>query len=307
MTQNQTLFKSQLNLLNKINVCAGQAETGRPKFTRSPVVTRAHSKAMAEQTSPQMKTEEKTVSKTAFLALQGKVEALREMVQSLLLEQSLKEEQPVLTQPNQFIRVPKTGAFPNIHSARTGAKTLSDAPHTGQNLLAFNMGNEANPSSVKPTITFPIHADVPHDTEASQHDNIHPGYKHSTPQHGYFQQTLTEPVGPTEDIFQHPETTQRLKNLEETLKAIQGSTAYIPTGFSDLCFFPDLKFPPKFKIPDFPKFDGTGDPRVHLRLYTGSLTGIPEPEKYMMQFFQHSLTGAALTWFGRLDFSRIPD
>ena len=56
---------------------------------------------MAEQQTsqvpPQVQAEGETVRKSQLIALQKEMEALREMVQSLLLAQSPEEEQPVLT------------------------------------------------------------------------------------------------------------------------------------------------------------------------------------------------------------------
>ncbi|KAH7848754.1 hypothetical protein Vadar_007298 [Vaccinium darrowii] len=99
--------------------------------------------------------------------------------------------------------------------------------------------------------------------------------------------------------------TQKLQQLEDSLRAMQGPNAYASTNFSDLCFFPNQPLPPKFKIPDFTKFNGTTDPMTHLRLYAGALSGYPNPDKLMMQLFQHSLTGPAAQWFARLDVRRF--
>jgi hypothetical protein len=80
-----------------------------------------------------------------------------------------------------------------------------------------------------------------------------------------------------------PAWKQKMQQMEETLRAIQGTNAYNSTSFSDLCFFPEMQLPPKFRIPDFHKFNGTSDPMAHLRLYAGALCGYPHPEKLMMQ------------------------
>ena len=36
-------------------------------------------------------------------------------------------------------------------------------------------------------------------------------------------------------------------------------------SFTDLALFKDEPLPDNFKLPNFTKFDGTWDPRVHLR------------------------------------------
>ncbi|KAA8535325.1 hypothetical protein F0562_030328 [Nyssa sinensis] len=41
----------------------------------------------------------------------------------------------------------------------------------------------------------------------------------------------------------------KLESLKEQVWSIQGIEAYGSTNFSDLCFFPDLKLPPKYMRP----------------------------------------------------------
>ncbi|KAH7848432.1 hypothetical protein Vadar_002678 [Vaccinium darrowii] len=101
-----------------------------------------------------------------------------------------------------------------------------------------------------------------------------------------------------------PIINQKIKHLEEALKAMQGPNAYPSTKFLDLYFFPNQPLPAKFKIPDFTKFNGTTDPMTHLRLYVRALNGLPNPNKLMMQLFQYSLIGPAAQWFARLDLHR---
>lgn len=42
----------------------------------------------------------------------------------------------------------------------------------------------------------------------------------------------------------------KLESLEGKVRSLQGIDAYGDTGFSSLCFFPNLKLPPKYKTPD---------------------------------------------------------
>ena len=44
-------------------------------------------------------------------------------------------------------------------------------------------------------------------------------------------------------------------------------------------------------------FDGTGDPRVHLRTYCDKLVGVGRNEKIRMKLFMRSLKGDALSWY----------
>ncbi|XP_070036267.1 uncharacterized protein [Nicotiana tomentosiformis] len=44
-------------------------------------------------------------------------------------------------------------------------------------------------------------------------------------------------------------------------------------------------------------FDGTGDPKVHLRTYCDKLVGVGRDERIRMKMFMRSLTGDALSWY----------
>ncbi|XP_070035637.1 uncharacterized protein [Nicotiana tomentosiformis] len=44
-------------------------------------------------------------------------------------------------------------------------------------------------------------------------------------------------------------------------------------------------------------FDGTGDPKVHLRTYCDKLVGVGKDERICMKLFTRSLTGDALSWY----------
>nr|XP_033515320.1 uncharacterized protein LOC117279822 [Nicotiana tomentosiformis] len=44
-------------------------------------------------------------------------------------------------------------------------------------------------------------------------------------------------------------------------------------------------------------FDGTGDPKVHLRTYCDKLVGVGKNEQICMKLFMGSLIGDALSWY----------
>ena len=65
-----------------------------------------------------------------------------------------------------------------------------------------------------------------------------------------------------------------------------------------------IALPPKFKIYDVKKFDGTGDPKQHIRRYL-SITEIKGlDEKQTLHTFPLSLTGGASRWYYSLDPSK---
>ena len=44
-------------------------------------------------------------------------------------------------------------------------------------------------------------------------------------------------------------------------------------------------------------FDGTSDPKVHLRTYCDKLVGVGKDERICMKLFMRSLTRDALSWY----------
>ncbi|TYK16005.1 Gag-pro-like protein [Cucumis melo var. makuwa] len=50
--------------------------------------------------------------------------------------------------------------------------------------------------------------------------------------------------------------------LEERLRAIEGADMYGSIDATQLCLISDVVIPPKFKTPDFEKYNGTTCPKV---------------------------------------------
>ncbi|PKI59974.1 hypothetical protein CRG98_019641 [Punica granatum] len=67
-----------------------------------------------------------------------------------------------------------------------------------------------------------------------------------------------------------------------------------------------MRLPPKFKIPEFKTYEGTTDPRHHLRHYRGKMLQYWEYEEFVIHSFQDSLSGSALDWFMSLKAEDIP-
>uniref|UniRef100_A0A5B7AZE5 Retrotransposon gag domain-containing protein n=1 Tax=Davidia involucrata TaxID=16924 RepID=A0A5B7AZE5_DAVIN len=89
----------------------------------------------------------------------------------------------------------------------------------------------------------------------------------------------------------------QLASMEKSLREIRGIDLYGGTNYNDLCLFPKVQLPPKFKVPDFTKYDGTGCPYTHLRMFCGELGGVGNNKKLCIQLFQRSLKGSALLWY----------
>lgn len=59
--------------------------------------------------------------------------------------------------------------------------------------------------------------------------------------------------------------------MEDTLRSIKGVRLYGSVNYSDLCIFPSARYPDTFQVLDFEKYNGSGDPYTHLKVYIGEL------------------------------------
>jgi hypothetical protein len=55
----------------------------------------------------------------------------------------------------------------------------------------------------------------------------------------------------------------------------------------------------------FNKYTGTQCPITHLKTYCNKMAEVVDDEKMLSHFFQNSLSGAALTWYMRLDNTKV--
>ena len=88
---------------------------------------------------------------------------------------------------------------------------------------------------------------------------------------------------------------EKLDLIEERLRAIEGVGDYQFADMAELCLVPDVVIPLKFKVPDFDKYKGTTCPKNHLKMYCRKMGAYSRDEKLLMNFFQESLAGAAVT------------
>ena len=92
----------------------------------------------------------------------------------------------------------------------------------------------------------------------------------------------------------------KIEALETRLKVIEGVDLYNPIQATKMCLVPK-----KFCIPEFIKYSGTQCPMTHLRSYCNKMTEVVHDEKLLMHFFQDTLSGATLSWYMRLDNTKI--
>ncbi|MDN4188837.1 hypothetical protein DC496_11105, partial [Bifidobacterium breve] len=94
--------------------------------------------------------------------------------------------------------------------------------------------------------------------------------------------------------------------MEETIRALQANDVRPDARYGDCSLFPGMRLPPKFKVPEFKTYEGTTDPRHHLRHYRGKMLQYWEYEEFVIHSFQDSLSGSALDWFMSLKAEDIP-
>jgi len=94
----------------------------------------------------------------------------------------------------------------------------------------------------------------------------------------------------------------KIEALEARLKVVD---LYDPVWAAKMCLVPNVVVPKKFRVPEFIKYSGTQCPMTHLRSYYNKMAEVVHDEKLLMHFFQNSLSGAALSWYMRLDNTKI--
>jgi hypothetical protein len=97
--------------------------------------------------------------------------------------------------------------------------------------------------------------------------------------------------------------TEQLEYILNKLNTLEGSQGMIDPA--EFCIVTDLEIPKDFKVPDFPKYDGTSDPKVHVYMYTSRMGAYLRNDKMMMYYFQESLKDSAIRWYLNLDKKEI--
>ncbi|KAE8716368.1 PCF11P-similar protein 4 [Hibiscus syriacus] len=73
----------------------------------------------------------------------------------------------------------------------------------------------------------------------------------------------------------------------------------------ELSLVPDLVLPPKFKMPEFEKYDGKTCPVAHMTMFCRRMTGFVKDNGLLIHCFQASLTGSAVRWYNQLTRAKI--
>ncbi|XP_031378403.1 pollen-specific leucine-rich repeat extensin-like protein 1 [Punica granatum] len=99
------------------------------------------------------------------------------------------------------------------------------------------------------------------------------------------------PRAPPTNFFPETETEQerRMKKMEVTIRALQASDPRHNTSYIDSTLFSGMQLPAKVKVPNFQKYDGTKNPRHHLRHYNGKMLQYWDYEQFVIATVQESL------------------
>uniref|UniRef100_A0A2N9EXC6 Reverse transcriptase domain-containing protein n=1 Tax=Fagus sylvatica TaxID=28930 RepID=A0A2N9EXC6_FAGSY len=105
--------------------------------------------------------------------------------------------------------------------------------------------------------------------------------------------TPPRPPTPPKPEGKDSQLDSKIDSLEEKIRLIQGLNSFGNTDFSSMSWFPNMTVPPKFKAPEFEKYNGRGDPMIHLQMYCRKMAPYADNEPLLIQTFQDTLTGNA--------------
>ena len=95
----------------------------------------------------------------------------------------------------------------------------------------------------------------------------------------------------------------KLEKIESVLRKTGKIDGYL-FNLKNMCPYPDICLLENFKFPDIDKFDGTGNPVVHLRIFVGTFQRMGLKSRMFCNLFHRTLTGAAVQWFLSLEDSK---
>ena len=101
------------------------------------------------------------------------------------------------------------------------------------------------------------------------------------------------------------EAQQKYNLLEERIRVIEGVKILGAMEASELSLVLGVVIPPKFKVPDFDKYDGTKCPTTHITMYCQKTSQHTDNDKLLIHRFQDNLTRDAAQWYVELDHNHI--
>nr|XP_027122281.1 uncharacterized protein LOC113739250 [Coffea arabica] len=93
---------------------------------------------------------------------------------------------------------------------------------------------------------------------------------------------------------------RRLDRFDDFMKQNQGLSRHGGLDYDELCLFLNIQLPLGFKTPKFSKYDGTENPKTHLKMFGNKLGKPVDDENLPMRLFLENLEGDALDWYSNL-------
>ena len=93
------------------------------------------------------------------------------------------------------------------------------------------------------------------------------------------------PPTPPKPVGKDSQLDSKIDSLEEKIRLIQGLNSFGNTDFSSMSWFPNMTMPPKFKASEFEKYNGRGDPMIHLQMYCRKMAPYADNEPLLIQTF----------------------
>ena len=95
---------------------------------------------------------------------------------------------------------------------------------------------------------------------------------------------------------------ERMNKMEEMIRRAHKMEDLM--DYESLSLFPNVRLPPKFKMPTLDKFDWTSCPKSHFKMYMRVMQPLGVTKELLAQMFQNIMTRAALRQFLNLDDTR---
>ncbi|KAL7179359.1 hypothetical protein ACSBR1_042700 [Camellia fascicularis] len=114
-------------------------------------------------------------------------------------------------------------------------------------------------------------------------------------------QASKAPVHQTEALFEFEvdPTALKVNKLEKLFKRAQGINPIpdLENGYTESA----VTLPERFKMPHIDCFDGSGDPIVHLHLFSDILRPMGLTPAQKMSLFGRTMSGIAAIWYAKLE------
>ena len=107
------------------------------------------------------------------------------------------------------------------------------------------------------------------------------GHSHTAPP----PPTPPRPSTPPKPKGKDSQIDSKIDSLAEKIRLMQGLNSFGNTDFSSMSWFPNMIVPPKFKAPEFEKYNGRGDPMIHLQMYCRKMAPYADNEPLLIQTF----------------------